>query len=98
MVNTKEECREHFKLKKMTTWEKKNIHLAQKGPEPGDEHMCPQDKQQKRYRTQNGWVKVPVRMEGYYFSVQTGLPWVSCRWPTLIALLSIGDAHQKNHH
>lgn len=53
-------------------WEKKNIHLAQKGPEPGDEHMCSQDKQQKkRYRT---WVKVPVRMEGYYFFVQTGLP------------------------
>lgn len=82
----------------MTMWEKKNIHLAQKGPQPGDEHICPQDKQKKRYRTQNGWIKVPVRMEGYHFSVQTGLLGASCRWPTQIALLSTGDARWKNHH
>lgn len=82
----------------MTIWEKKNIHLAQKGPPPRDEHICSQENQKKRYRTQNMCIKVPVRMERYHFSVPTGLLWASCRWLTQIALLSTGDARRKNHH
>lgn len=80
----------------MTLWKKRNIHLAQKGPEHGAEDMC-QDRQEKgRYiQPQRGRIKVPMRMELWFFSVQTIMDVVVTmdvslrRWPTQIAPLMV---------